>query len=69
MMNWKILKNENDFDEWKSLAICTGDVAEEPDQYPCIARTVVKNWNHQEEEAKYLYRTDILAILDDFDDE
>jgi hypothetical protein len=62
-MNERVLKNKADFLQWKEEHIFIGDIAEEPDKYPCLARTDVSNWNYQEETAKYLYREDVAALL------
>lgn len=66
-MNERVLKNEADFLKWKADLLTSADTAEPPKRYPCLARTYVSDWTYQEEEAEYLYREDIVALLAEFD--
>lgn len=66
-MEERVLKNEADFLKWKDDNIFDGDTAEPPARYPCLARTYVSSWDHEEETAEYLYREDVAALLSEFD--
>ncbi len=66
-MKERVLKTEEDFEKWRDDCLCNSDVAETPKEYPCLAKTYVSDWGMEEETADYLYKSDLLEILRDFD--
>lgn len=59
----KLLKNQQEFEEWKSDKTCKGDKVRNPKLYPCYVYLRVLDWNSEDEESIYLYRTDIEKML------
>ena len=66
-MKERVLKSSEDFKAWKDDCICSCDTADDPKEYPCLAKTYVSDWQCEEETAEYLYRDDIIKLLKDFD--
>ena len=63
-MHLALVRNKEEFEVWKKGYIYKGDIADDPIEYPCWARTVVTYWDHQGEEAVYLYRSDLERMLE-----
>ena len=53
----EILKNNDDFIQWKEDNIFYGDIAEDPKQYPCMVLIRVLDWRAEKEEAVYYYKS------------
>ena len=64
-MHLELLMSQAEFEAWKDENIYpfAGDVASQPIEFPCYARTIVQSWNLEEESAVYLYREDIEKML------
>jgi hypothetical protein len=62
----KLLKNQQEFEEWKKVNIFDGDVYNNPQEYPCYAKIDVLNWTYKHEKAVYLYLHDIEEMLMSF---
>lgn len=62
-MEFKLLKNQSDFEAWKGGNIFSDDAADPPKEFPCYATTVVFSWTEQKSEAEYLYYDDIEKML------
>jgi hypothetical protein len=60
----RLLKNDADFKRWKREKISGEDTADQPKEFPCWVETHVQSWSCQEEYAWYLYRSDLVKMLD-----
>jgi hypothetical protein len=63
----KLITCELEFKYWCSENIFYGDEADDPKEYPFFVRTEVKSWNYEEESAVYLYRADLVKMLEEMD--
>ena len=61
----ELLRDNDDFLNWKEANTCDGDEAEPPKEYPCLVLLRVKDWNMQYEVAEYYFKDDIKGYLDD----
>jgi hypothetical protein len=55
----KLLKNQQEFEEWKQLNIGYGCIAEQPKEFPCYVQKMPLNWNMQTIRTEYLYSHDV----------
>lgn len=50
----ELLKDKDDFEQWKANNIFGDDVAEDPKDFPCFVYKIVTDWAYQEIAAQYL---------------
>jgi len=63
----KLLKNQQEFEEWKEIYVSYGDKFITPDYYPCYVVLEIKDWKYEHDEDFYiLYRYDIEKMLMSF---
>lgn len=59
----ELLKNKEEFGFWKKEHIFSGDVAEDPVEFPCFVTTRVESWNYQSLRAVFFYRSKLEEML------
>jgi hypothetical protein len=59
----QLLRDRDEFEQWKREHIFEGDTAEDPKEFPCLAATDVVNWRYEEVRAVYVYRDSIDEML------
>jgi hypothetical protein len=61
--NLKLLKNEDEFEDWRENNIFDGDIAHPPKEYPCFVTKIVESWSYEYEKAIFYYKSTLEAMI------